>query len=218
MAKQTGSPRKPGKRGKTRSKFKKKSKKISVNDIMQEFENKDKVQVVIDSSFHAGLPDKGFHGLTGYVCGKRGRSFEVKLNKGNKEMMVVTTAVHLKKLKWLKMSKDNVVSMEPVSLYEVKTILKERKAIKELNYEQDLAMKYVDKFAKLTEKQTEDLIKDLGAIEFLKEEKALLYGILAVLPTRLEQLQLLIPKAITPTDEELKAVVELTQKYADKVE
>jgi len=116
------------------------------------------------------------------------------------------------------MSKDNVVSMEPVSLYEVKTVLKDRKAIKELNYEQDLAMKYVEKFAKLTEKQTEDLIKDLGKIEFLKEEKALLYGILAVLPTRLEQLQLIIPKAVTPTDEELKAVIELTQKYADKVE
>jgi len=99
MAKQTGSPRKPGKRGKTRSKFKKSSKKISVNDIMQEFEDNDKVQVVIDSSYHPGLPDKGFHGLTGNIVGKRGKSFEVKLNKGNKEMMVVTTAVHLKKLK-----------------------------------------------------------------------------------------------------------------------
>ena len=99
MAKQTGSPRKPGKRGKTRSKFKKTSKKISVNDIMQDFNDGDKVQVVIDSSYHPGLPDKGFHGLTGNISGKRGKSFEVKLNKGNKEMMVVTTAVHLKKLK-----------------------------------------------------------------------------------------------------------------------
>jgi len=98
MAKQSGSPRKPGKRGKTRSKFKKKGAKVSVNDIMQEFDNDDKVQVVIDSSYHAGLPDKGFHGLTGKIVGKRGKSFEVKLNKGHKEMMVVTSAVHLKKL------------------------------------------------------------------------------------------------------------------------
>ena len=99
MAKISGGGRKPGKRGKTRQKFKKSTKKPSVNDIMQEFEEGDKVSVVIDSSYHAGLPDKGFHGLTGTVSGKRGKSFEVKLNKGNKEMMVVTTAVHLKKLK-----------------------------------------------------------------------------------------------------------------------
>jgi large subunit ribosomal protein L21e len=99
MAKISGGGRKPGKRGKTRAKFKKKSKKPSVNDIMQEFDDDDKVQVVIDPSYHAGFPDKGFHGLTGKVVGKRGNSFEVKLSKGNKEMMVVTTAVHLKKLK-----------------------------------------------------------------------------------------------------------------------
>jgi len=99
MAKQSGGGRKPGKRGKTRSKFKKKNKKPSVNDIMQEFDDGDTVQVVIDSSYHPGLPDKGFHGLTGKVSGKRGKSFEVKLKKSKKEMMVVTTAVHLKKLK-----------------------------------------------------------------------------------------------------------------------
>jgi DNA-directed RNA polymerase subunit F len=116
------------------------------------------------------------------------------------------------------MAKDNVLSMEPVTLYEVKSVLKERKDEKELNYEQDLTMKYVERFAKLTEKQTNDLIKDLGKIEFLKEEKELLYNIATVLPTRLEQLQLIIPKTLTPPEEEVSAVVELTNKYADKVE
>ena len=116
------------------------------------------------------------------------------------------------------MAKDNVLSMEPVSLYEVKSVLKERKGEKELNYEQDLTMKYVERFAKLTEKQTNDLIKELSEIEFLKEEKEMLYSIVTVLPTRLEQLQLIVPKTITPTDEELSAVVDLTEKYADKVE
>ena len=116
------------------------------------------------------------------------------------------------------MSDDKVVEMEPVTLYKVKEILKARKDEKELTYEQDLTMKYVEKFAKLTEKQTDDLVKALGEIESLKEQQEIIFEIVTVLPTRLEQLQLIIPKSITPTDEELAAVVELTKKYADKVE
>jgi DNA-directed RNA polymerase subunit F len=113
---------------------------------------------------------------------------------------------------------STIVEMKPVSLYEVKEILKARKAEKELNYEQDLTMKYVEKFAKLTEKQTKDLLKDLSEIEFLKDNEVLRYEILNVIPTRVEQLQLIIPKTVTATDEELKKVIELTQKLADKVE
>jgi DNA-directed RNA polymerase subunit F len=113
---------------------------------------------------------------------------------------------------------SKVVESKPVSLYEVKEILKARKAEKELSYEQDLTMKYVDKFAKITEKQTNDLIEKLKDFEFLKENEELVYQIVNVLPTRLEQLQLIIPKNITPGEEELKAVLLLTEKFAEKVE
>lgn len=93
-----GNPRKPGKRGRTRSKFKKNTPKVSVNDIMTTFELGDKVQVVIDSSYHPGLPHKSFHGLTGNVSKKRGEAYEIKLLQGNQHLTVVTTAVHMKKL------------------------------------------------------------------------------------------------------------------------
>lgn len=93
-----GNPRKPGKRGRTRRKFKKTTPKVSVNDIMTEFVIGDKVCVVIDSSYHSGLPDKGFQGLTGVVSKKRGEAYEVSLLKGKKPLTVVTTSVHLKKL------------------------------------------------------------------------------------------------------------------------
>jgi len=96
--KQAGHPRKPGRRGKTRSKFKKSTPKVSVSDIMLDFNVGDKVQVLIDSSYHSGLPNKSFHGLTGIVEKKRGTAYEVGLMKGNKRFMVVTTPVHLKKL------------------------------------------------------------------------------------------------------------------------
>ena len=116
------------------------------------------------------------------------------------------------------MMESKVLSMKPVSLHEVKEVLKGRKAEKELNYEQELTMKYVDKFAKLTEKQTADLLAALKEIGFLKEQELLRYEIANVVPTRIEQLQLIVPKTITATEEELKAVVELTKKFEDKLE
>ncbi len=99
MAKLNTGVRKPGKRGKTRSKLKKKNGKITVNKIMQEFTDGDRVQVVIEPDYHAGFPDKSFHGLTGKICGRKGESYEIELKKGNKLFTVVTTPVHIKKLK-----------------------------------------------------------------------------------------------------------------------
>lgn len=98
MSKQTGSPRKPGKRGKTRYKFAKKGPKVSVSDIMGVFENGDRVQVVVDGSYHSGLPHKSFHGLSGRIVGRVGEAYEIELKKGNQDATVITTAVHLKKL------------------------------------------------------------------------------------------------------------------------
>jgi len=62
------------------------------------FSDADTVQVVIDSSKHAGLPHRRYHGISGKIIGKRGASYEVSLKKGNKKMIVVTTPAHLKKL------------------------------------------------------------------------------------------------------------------------
>ncbi len=99
MAKISGGVRKPGKRGKTRSKLKKRGSKVTVNKILETFEKGDKVQVVIDPSYHKGLPDKSFHGLTGYVSEKRGDAYEIELKKGKKLFTVVTVPVHIRRLK-----------------------------------------------------------------------------------------------------------------------
>ena len=96
--KQSGHPRKPGKRGKTRYKFKKRGAKASVNDVVREFGTGEIVQVVVDSSYHAGLPHKSFHGLTGTIKAKRGNAYEVSVLKGKQPLTVVTTPVHLKRL------------------------------------------------------------------------------------------------------------------------
>jgi large subunit ribosomal protein L21e len=91
--------RKEGKRGKTRSKFRRKGPKPTVNTLTQKLEENDTVQVVIDPSQHSGLPDRRYHGITGKVTGKRGSAYEVSLKKRDKKAVVVTTAAHLKKLK-----------------------------------------------------------------------------------------------------------------------
>lgn len=111
---------------------------------------------------------------------------------------------------------SKVVEMKPVSLFEVREVLKSRKGEKELNYEQEQTFKYVEKFAKLTEKQTNDLLKDLKEIDFLKELELLRFDIANTVPTRVEQLQLMLPKGISPSEEELKSVIELTKKFEEK--
>jgi DNA-directed RNA polymerase subunit F len=113
---------------------------------------------------------------------------------------------------------SKVISMKPVPLHEVKEVLKGRKGEKELNYEQEQAYKYVEKFAKLTEKQTVDLLSALTEVPFLKDLELLRYEIANVVPVRIEQLQLMLPKGVTPTEEELKQVIELTKKFEEKIE
>lgn len=98
MAKISGGGRKPGKRGRTRSKLKKTSGKVTINKIMEEYDVNERVHIIIDPSYHDGLPDKSFHGLTGKIVKKRGNAFEVELKKGNKKFLVVTNSVHLKRV------------------------------------------------------------------------------------------------------------------------
>jgi DNA-directed RNA polymerase subunit F len=115
------------------------------------------------------------------------------------------------------MAEGKIIKMEPVSLYDVKEVIKERKAERELTYEQEITMKYVEKFGKLTEKQTKDLIKSLSEIEFLKDNKELVYQFASGLPTKVEQAKLYLPRDVEATDDELKAVVDLTKKFGDKI-
>ena len=112
---------------------------------------------------------------------------------------------------------EKIIEMKPISMAEVKEVLKEKKSENELNYEQDLTMKYVEKFSKLTEKQTKDLLKSLEEFEFLKDNEDLKYQIITALPTHEEQLKLFLPKDVTATDEELKGVVALTKKFGEKI-
>lgn len=58
----------------------------------------DRVAIIIDPSFHKGMPHRRYHGLTGVIVGRRGRAYVVKVNVGNKEKVVITYAAHLRPL------------------------------------------------------------------------------------------------------------------------
>jgi DNA-directed RNA polymerase subunit F len=115
------------------------------------------------------------------------------------------------------MKEENVLESKPISLVNVKEILKERKAEAELNYEQELTLKYVEKFAKMTKKQADDLITALNEISFLKDQTELIFQLAYTLPTTIDQVKLFVPKDVEATDEELKKVLELTKKFGEKI-
>ena len=91
-----------GKRAKTRQKFSRKGPKLSVNKLLRKFEVGDNVQIVVNGSIHAGLPPRRFHGLSGTVEKKQGRSYIVAVYDGNLLKHLPVTPAHLKKIEMVK--------------------------------------------------------------------------------------------------------------------
>ncbi|MGC9209885.1 MAG: 50S ribosomal protein L21e [Acidilobus sp.] len=58
----------------------------------------DRVTIIIDPSYHDGMPHRRYHGLTGVIVGRRGRAYIVKVMLGNKEKTIITYAAHLRPL------------------------------------------------------------------------------------------------------------------------
>ncbi|MCL5680582.1 MAG: 50S ribosomal protein L21e [Candidatus Thermoplasmatota archaeon] len=89
-----------GSRAKTRYKMRKKlgeSGPIPVNRLVKVFEVGDRVAIDIEPSYHNGMPFKRFQGKTGIIEEMRGSAYIVKLNDQNKEKLVISHPVHLKK-------------------------------------------------------------------------------------------------------------------------
>ncbi len=108
---------------------------------------------------------------------------------------------------------QGLVEEKPITLSEVKVLLAAKKKDSELNYEQDIAIKYAKKFSKLTPKETEKAKADLSAIESLNEETVV--KIIDILPTKKEVLDLIVAKSspVIP-EEDLAKVLEITKKYS----
>jgi len=109
---------------------------------------------------------------------------------------------------------EEFIGRKPVTLAEVKQLLKARKKDKELTYEQDQTYKYASTFAKLTLKQREKLFSELMKLETMNE--ALAVKILDLLPKDIEVIKLLPEKSEGVSEEDLAKALEIIQKYAVK--
>ncbi len=101
-----------------------------------------------------------------------------------------------------------------VSLAEVKNILKKiSKERKELIYEQKIALEHAERFARLSAKQTKDLITELMKIEHMEELQA--YKIADILPNTEDDVKAIFAKErYTPNDKEIKAILEIVKKHS----
>lgn len=110
------------------------------------------------------------------------------------------------------MIQEKILSRKPVSMAEAKEILKERtKESEEPAYEQDMSLKYFEKFIKLTMAKAEKLHEELMEIEEMDDNFAV--KIVDVLPANKDVLQLLLPKNSKVKETDLDKIFDLVKKY-----
>ncbi len=69
--------------------------KLSLSKMLQQFGVGDSVHIVIDPSVQKGMPYPRFHGKTGTVVEKRGRSYLVEVSENNAKKTVICAPAHL---------------------------------------------------------------------------------------------------------------------------
>ena len=106
--------------------------------------------------------------------------------------------------------KENL-GQKPVSLIQVKEMLKGRNAETELSYEQKTAFDYSKKFAKLTKAKHDKLLAELNAIEGIEEEFAV--KLVDIMPEDFEIVKVLAHKSSKASEDALKNAFELVKKY-----
>jgi large subunit ribosomal protein L21e len=73
--------------------------KIKMSKLLQEYQPGSRVVVRIDSSIQKGMPHRRFHGKTGTVTEKRGRSYVVTVPQGNAVKEIIVRPEHLEPFK-----------------------------------------------------------------------------------------------------------------------
>ena len=70
----------------------------TITRTLHQFEEGSSVNIVIDPSFHKGMPHIRFHGKTGIIKGKQGESYLVCLNDGKKQKTLIVKPQHLRRV------------------------------------------------------------------------------------------------------------------------
>jgi large subunit ribosomal protein L21e len=89
-----------GNRRKTGKKYTKELRqkgKISLTKFFQNFEEGDKVTLLVESAYQRGMYHRKFYGKAGLVKGKQGECFLVEIVDGKTKKQVIVHPVHIKK-------------------------------------------------------------------------------------------------------------------------
>ena len=100
-----------------------------------------------------------------------------------------------------------------VTISEVKNILKKiEKDRPDMTYEQRIALEHSNKFSKLTNQKSKDLIKDLMKLDFIEENHA--YKIVDLLPKNSDDIKTIFAKERLNLDEnKINEIIKLVNKY-----
>ena len=90
-----------GQRQGTRSILKKgrsEKSRLKISQIMHDYEEGDRVAIVLDGAQQMGMPHRRFQGRTGFIKGRQGAAWVVAVKDGNMQKTVVARPEHLKPL------------------------------------------------------------------------------------------------------------------------
>jgi len=68
----------------------------SLSRVLVDFEEGQRVDIVIDSAFHKGMPHKRYQGKTGIATGTRGRAVLVDVGLGKATKSLIIRPEHLR--------------------------------------------------------------------------------------------------------------------------
>jgi large subunit ribosomal protein L21e len=66
-----------------------------LSSVLSEYTVGQRVDIIINPSFHKGMPHRRYHGRTGVVKGQRGRAVEVEVSLGKAKKQLIIRPEHL---------------------------------------------------------------------------------------------------------------------------
>lgn len=70
--------------------------RINIGRLMQDYQEGDKVAIVLDAAQQGGMPHRRFQGRTGQIVKRQGVAWVVAVKDGNMAKTVVARAEHLR--------------------------------------------------------------------------------------------------------------------------
>lgn len=72
--------------------------RLNISRVMHDYQEGDRVAIVLDGGQQKGMPHRRFHGRTGFIQEARGRAWVVAVKDGNMQKTVIARPDHLRPL------------------------------------------------------------------------------------------------------------------------